>query len=121
MPQAKAQHLELAHLSQHEQITWVDASAAADGCCFAFKDPLLALPQSVQSAHEAKMCPKLVSTRWHTLFTTEQYQALKRDRFRFHFQYIYATPKLGDCDFFAITSGAQTLKERFASIPAVKA
>ncbi|MBS7807663.1 hypothetical protein [Variovorax sp. PCZ-1] len=121
LPQAKAQHLELAHLSQHEHITWVDASAAADGCCFAFKDPLLALPQSIQRAHIAKIRPKLVSTRWHTLFTAAQYLALKRDRFRFHFQYLYATPKLGDCDFYAITSSSQSLAERFASIPSVKA
>jgi hypothetical protein len=110
LPTAQVARDELVHLSK-QKIKWVDVSAAADGCCYAFVDP---------TPDNALQRPQLVSARWHTLFPISEYQALKRDRFRFHFQYLFATPVLGDCDFFAITSGSLTLAERFANVPAVK-
>jgi hypothetical protein len=110
LPSAQSARNELAHLSK-QPVKWVDVSAAADGCCYAFVDP---------TPENAPHRPQLVSARWHTLFPAATYQALKRDRFRFHFQYLFATPVIGSCDFFAITSGPLSLTERFANVPAVK-
>jgi transposase len=114
LPSAQAQRDQLKHLAMQAGLTWVDVSAAADGCCFAFIDPMRTLPAS-----STLVCrPHLVSTRWHTLFDDQAYKRLRKDRFRFHFQYIFATPKLGACDFFAITAGPLSLAQRFTKVPA---
>jgi hypothetical protein len=116
MPLARSIQTELIGFAHRAEVRWVDVSAPSDGCCFALLDPLSTLPNHQQNTQAWVNRPQLVSARWHTLFSAEDYRALKQDRFRLHFQYIYATPSLGACDFFAITAGDQTLAKRFANL-----
>jgi hypothetical protein len=114
LPSAQFAQDRLRHVASQTELTWIDVSAAADGCCFSFIDPLVTL------ADPPSPCihPKLVSARWHTLFSKQDYRQLRKNPFRVHMQYLYASPKLGVCDFFAITAGSLRLAERFANVPA---
>jgi hypothetical protein len=112
---AQAQRQALAELCSHQNFYWLDVTSPIDGCCFALIDPLRTLTET--PAWPYKLRPHLISPRWHTLFTPEQYQALRSDRFRLHFQYLYATPQPGVYDYFAITAGALSLRERFKAVP----
>jgi pimeloyl-ACP methyl ester carboxylesterase len=112
---AQAQRQALAKLCSHEQFYWLDVTSPIDGCCFALIDPLRTLTETPASPY--KLRPHLISPRWHTLFNPEQYRALRSDHFRLHFQYLYATPRIGVYDYFAITSGAQSLRDRFKAVP----
>jgi pimeloyl-ACP methyl ester carboxylesterase len=118
LPSAKAQRDLLVQLSCQPDLNWVDLSSAADGSCFPFVDPLRGL-HPYQFVPPGANAPKMLSVRWHTLFSPSQYQALRQDPFRLHFQYIYSTPIVGDGDYFAITAGPQTLRQRFMSFSSV--
>jgi hypothetical protein len=63
--------------------------------------------------------PKLLSPRFAQMFDSEAYAALKRDKFRMHFQYLMASPAPAGYDYFRITGGAATLAERFADAASV--
>jgi hypothetical protein len=110
---AQAQRDSLRVLSDQADLHWVDVSAKADGCCFAFVDPVTSLLGGDAGPTRAHT----VSARLHTLFEPTAYRALCADRFRLHFQYIHASPVLGPCDYFAITAGSQSLQEHFRNVP----
>jgi hypothetical protein len=114
-PQAQAQRQALVDLCSHEALYWLDVTSPIDGCCFAFVDPLRTITETPSSPY--KLRPHLISPRWHTLFNPEQYRALRTDHFRLHFQYLYATPQPGVYDYFAITAGALSLRERCKAVP----
>jgi hypothetical protein len=115
LPGAKFAQERLHRLASLPHLTWVDISSVTDGCSFSFVDPIVTL----QNPPSPCTHPKLVSARWHTLFSKEAYRQLRKNPFRLHMQYLYASPKLGTCDYFAITAGPMSLAERFANVPAV--
>ena len=114
-PRAERFRCELASVFEARQIDWVDFTAPTDGACFALIDPVAATgithPKNAEPNAEPR--PKLLSTRYVTLFTPQTYAAMRRNWYRHHFQYLMAGEKAGDYDFFAITAGNQMLGERF--------
>ncbi len=95
-------------------IDWLDVTAPIDWAAFPAVDPVAAagLPPAPAGWH-----PRLVSPRLHTLFGARTYARLRRNRFRVHMQYLMASERSGAYDYFAITAGAQRLRERFAAEP----
>jgi hypothetical protein len=95
-------------------IPWLDVSAPIDWVAFPAVDPVTGagLPAAPPGWH-----PRLVSPRFHQLFGPEAYARLKRNRFRVHLQYLMASQRAGQYDYFALTAGSQRLVERYAEAP----
>lgn len=117
LPQATAFRDELKRLGEAPGLDWIDFSAPSDGCSFPLVDPLGACGVSVDNRPVDR--PKLLSPRFPQMFEASDYAALKRDKFRTHFQYIMASQKPVKYDYFAITAGPLTLAERFGDEPGV--
>ena len=118
LPQASAFRDDLRLLASAPGFDWLDFTAPPDGCCFALVDPLAACG-TVEAARLPDQ-PKLLSPKFADMFDTPDYRALRRDKFRMHFQYLMASNKPVVYDYFAITSGAMTLADRFRCFPSVK-
>lgn len=90
-------------------IDWLDITAPIDWAAFPGVDPVAAagLPSPPAGWH-----PRLLSPRFHRLFSAPTYARLKANRFKVHLQYLMAGERVGRYDYFAITAGAQTLRER---------
>lgn len=114
VPHAKTFRQELELLGATEGLHWIDFSAPPDGCCFALVDPFESC--GLQPVAD---CPKLLSPRFAEMFASADYQALRHDKLRMHFQYLRASERGETYDYFLITAGATTLADRFASIPGV--
>lgn len=110
LPSARQFRDQLQVLSHQPALTWVDFSAPADGCCFALVNAVTA---AVPAHLQGSCVPKLLSPRFQTLFTPADYKTLCNHRFDLHFQYIMAGRIAGDYDFFALTAGTHTLKDRY--------
>lgn len=113
LPQAQQFRAELALLGQTDWIDWIDFSAPPDGCCFALSDPL------ALTGHKPYKAPKLLSPRFAGMFEPARYRALRKDKFRMHFQYLMASDLAVHYDFFLITAADQTLALRYAHAPSV--
>lgn len=113
-PEAQWFRDELKHVAHCGALAWIDFSAPPDGCCFALVSPL-----SPQAGGQAGEGPKLLSPRFAAMFAPADYAAVRKDRFRLHFQYIMSAPIADAYDYFAITAGSRTLAERFAHLPSV--
>jgi hypothetical protein len=116
LPPAHAFRAQLQTLSQQRALSWVDFSAPADGCCFALVN---AVNAAVPVDQRGPCAPKLLSPRFQTLFSPADYQALRKKRFDLHFQYIMSGRIAGDYDYFALTAGNVSLKDRYANTPSV--
>jgi hypothetical protein len=116
LPKAQPFRNDLRRLAGARDIDWIDFSAPPDGCCFALINPLRACGNDAAVVADR---PKLLSPRFADMFHTDDYAAIRRDRFRCHFQYLMASKKAVPFDYFAITAGNQTLADRFRSIPGV--
>lgn len=108
LPQAQQFRTELSLLGQTDWIDWIDFSAPPDGCCFALNDPLALTGQKPYKV------PKLLSPRFAEMFEFTHYRALRRDKFRMHFQYLMASDRAVKYDYFLITASDQTLSGRYA-------
>lgn len=115
LPTAQRFRDELACIADQPAIDWVDFTAPPDGCCFALTDPIAAAGLTARRPDH----PRLLSPRFAELFSTTRYAAVRRDRFRLHFQYLMTAERAGAYDFTAIIAGPMTLGERFASQPSV--
>jgi hypothetical protein len=111
LPEAQAFRDDLAAVAR-SAIDWVDVSSPIDWAAFALVDPLAGFREP---AATADWHPRLASPRFHRLFTPQRYAQLKRRRFQVHLQYLLAAESPGMYDYFAITAGRQTLRERFES------
>ncbi|WP_418318635.1 hypothetical protein [Piscinibacter sakaiensis] len=91
-------------------IDWLDITAPIDWAAFPGIDPVRAagLPPVPAGWH-----PRLLSPRFHTLFSPAAYARLKANRFKVHLQYLMASERTGRYDYFAITAGPQSLRQRF--------
>jgi hypothetical protein len=117
LPQAEGFRTELSELATVPGLDWIDFSAPPDGCCFALTDPIAG--SGLAPAGRLPDRPKLLSPRFAEMFDPAGYQALRRDKFKMHFQYLMAAPRPVEYDFFRITAGARTLGARFAHLPSV--
>lgn len=110
LPDAHRLRADLAYLSTHTQITWVDVSAPGDGCSFALCDPVAVSGV----ASPGQRWPLILSAAFSHTLSPQTLKRLRLRLFRLHFQYMCAFDQPGDYDFFAITAGPQTLGARFA-------
>lgn len=118
-PEAVAFRQELGVLRKHSALSWVDVTAPPDGCCFALIDPTEVCEDGLPD--EARTCagPKRVSPRFAQCFPPERYRAVRRDKYRCHFQYLMAVEVPHTYDYFALSAGPRTLAEGFAHQPGV--
>lgn len=118
-PLAVAYRAELARLRATPGLCWVDYAAPPDGCCFALADP----SRHAQPLQPGPGAPRLFNPRFAEAFDPPAYAALRRDKFRMHFQYLMAggrPPAADGYDYFAITAGPLSLAARHAGRPGVR-
>ena len=109
LPHANHLRGDLQFLCMRDDVTWVDVTAPGDGCAFALCDPV-----SVTGvAPDAKKWPLVLSAAFTQTLSAERWEKLRWRFFRLHFQYLCAFDRPGDYDYFQITSGPQTLGERY--------
>jgi hypothetical protein len=118
IPQATVFRQELAELGQARGLHWIDFSAPPDASCFPLCDPMATL--DVPGPSPLPDHPKLLSPRFAEMFDAAGYRSLKKDKFRMHFQYLMASERAVDYDYFRITAGARTLGQRFAHCESVR-
>ncbi|WP_329717356.1 hypothetical protein [Ideonella sp.] len=119
-PEAAKFRQELGTLRAAHDLNWIDVTAPPDGCCFALIDPTDVCEDGVPTeARASGGGPKRVSPRFVRCFPPERYQAIRRDRYRCHFQYLMAVEVPGTYDYFALTAGPRRLADNFAHQPAV--
>ncbi|MGR3622480.1 hypothetical protein [Pseudophaeobacter sp.] len=109
LPKAQRLRGDLRYLSQREEIAWVDVSAPGDGCAFALCDPVAVSGVAPQD----KRWPLVFSAAFTQTLSPARWAALRWRFFRLHFQYLCAFDQPGDYDYFRITAGAMTLRERY--------
>jgi pimeloyl-ACP methyl ester carboxylesterase len=114
-PQAQWFRDELERVATHPELEWIDFTIAQDGACFALHDPV----ESSGIAHPqgAEPKPKLLSAKLFDLYSPETFDAVRRNWYKVHFQYLMAGERLGDYDYFAITAGPLTLSNATAIGP----
>ncbi|WP_319824095.1 hypothetical protein [Thalassovita sp.] len=116
LPRAWRLRSDLAYLSERSEIAWVDVTAPGDGCAFALCDPV-----SVSGvAGTGKRWPLVFSAAFTQTLSPAKWNALKRRFFRLHFQYLCAFDRPRDYDYFRITAGPQTLRQRYSRRKASK-
>jgi hypothetical protein len=111
LPNAMRLRGDLQNLAGCDQMAWVDVSALGDVCAFALCDPVAV----------SGVAP--VSQYWPVVFSAAFSQTLsparwRRIRWRFlrvHFQYLCAFDCPNDYDYFQITAGPLTLRQRLGS------
>lgn len=109
LPEARALRQDLQLLSQSASVTWVDVTAPGDGCAFALCDPV----SVCGVAPPNKTGPLVISAAFSQTLKPETWAKLKRRYFRLHFQYLCAFDNPGSYDYFQITAGPLTLRDRF--------
>ena len=113
LPGAKTFRAELQTLAHAKGLFWVDISSPSDRCCVAMLNPYISC--GVEPAPDDEGSTFLaVNPLFHELFAEQSYDELKKNAFQMHFQYLKAPPKLGDYDYFEISAGARSLRQRFA-------
>lgn len=111
LPDASRLRGDLRYLSLREEIAWIDVSAPGDGCAFALCDPV-----AVSGVAPAdKRWPLVFSAAFTQTLSPARWAELRWRFFRLHFQYLCAFDRPGDYDYFRITAGAQTLRQRYKS------
>ena len=111
LPKAYRLRADLGYLNVQDRITWIDVTARGDGCAFALCDPVAVtgvspVPQHWPIVFSAAFSQTLAPARW------------RRIRWRFlrvHFQYMCAFDSPNDYDYFQITAGPLTLRQRYGS------
>ena len=109
LPRAHRLRADLQFLSERHELTWIDVTAPGDGCAFALCDPVAVSGV----ARAAKRWPLVFSAAFTQTLSPERWNTLKRRYFRLHFQYLCAFDRPGDYDYFQITAGPVTLKDRY--------
>ncbi len=109
LPGAQRLRSDLRFLSESEALVWVDVTAPSDGCSFALCDPVAVSGV----ATPAQRWPLVLSAAFTQTLSPARWQALKRQFFRLHFQYLCAFDRPGDYDYFQITAGPMSLRKRF--------
>ena len=116
LPRAWRLRADLAYLSERDEIFWVDVTAPGDGCAFALCDPVAV----TGVAGPAKKWPLVFSAAFTKTLSPERWRALRWRFFRLHFQYLCAFDRPGDYDYFQITAGPVSLRQRFMGRTASK-
>lgn len=109
LPDAHRLRSDLAYLSARDEVSWVDVTAPGDGCTFALCDPVAVTGVTPP----AKKWPLVISAAFTQSLKPDTWRALRWRFFRLHFQYLCAFDAPLDYDYFQITSGPMTLRDRY--------
>lgn len=111
LPDAWAVRRDLRQVSLRPDIAWVDVSAPGDGACYALADPVAV--SGVAPPYGAKFGPKVISAAFSHTMSTETQRKTRWKFFRRHIQYLCAFEHPLEYDYFRITAGPISLKNRF--------
>ena len=105
MPEAGEYRRQLA-VVRDASLPWLDMTAPADLLCYALMDPFIAsgIATTTRAGYRMK------SARFDRMFDPGTYIQLRRDFFRVHFQYLMATQRPVDNDFFGLACGPRPLE-----------
>ncbi len=110
LPKADRLRADLRYLSARDELAWVDVTAPGDGCAFALCDPVAVSGV----APPDKKWPLVFSAAFTQSLSPARWKELRWKFFRLHFQYLCAFDRPKDYDYFQITAGPLTLRERYA-------
>ncbi|AJC84194.1 DUF829 domain-containing protein [Campylobacter peloridis] len=89
-----------------KNLIWYDFTSIIDGACFAQVDFIRT------SGVKAQFSPRYLSAKFHTLYTKQDYKKIKRDKYKAHFLYLFATQIQGVYNFFEFIIGKNKLEEK---------
>ncbi|MCP5073080.1 MAG: hypothetical protein GY947_07275 [Rhodobacteraceae bacterium] len=110
LPRAERLRADLHYLCQQDCLTWVDVSAPGDGANFALCD---AVSVSGVAPKTGKLHPLVLSAAFSQTLSPAAYARIRKRFFRLHFQYLCAFDRPGDYDYFRVTAGSMTLRDRY--------
>ena len=116
LPKASGLRSDLHLMSEQKNVAWVDVTAPGDGCSFALCDPVDVTGVTPKTKH----WPLVFSAAFTQSLSPEKWKKLRWRFFRLHFQYLCAFDRPKDYDYFKITAGPLTLKERYSERPPSK-
>jgi len=108
LPEAGHYRKDVEQVANSPDVFWADFTAPVDGACFPLINPVTASGISIKEG----LGPHILSARFHKLFYPSHYNSIRRHWYRMHFQYIMSTDLPGRFDYFAMTAGPESLKER---------
>ena len=114
-PEALAYRASLLGLCRDPRLHWADVTAPPDGCCFALMDPT----EGLEIGADARR-PQLINPRFAQAFAPDRYQAIRKDKFRCHFQYLMAGERPAAWDLFSVVAGRQRFATRIAPLGSVR-
>lgn len=117
LPHARQFREALSTVANASHVCWIDFSSPADPACFALVDPVGA--SALTPAASAVGRPKLLNARFYKAMSESRYRKLRKDGKRMHFQYLMAGDVPGEYDYFALTAGGLSLRERFMNTPSL--
>ncbi|MCV3450124.1 DUF829 domain-containing protein [Campylobacter lari] len=89
-----------------KNLIWYDFTSIIDGACFAQVDFIRT------SGVKAQFNPKYLSAKFHTLYKNKDYKKIKKDKYKTHFLYLFATQIQGVYNFFEFIIGKNKLEEK---------
>ncbi|OCX43205.1 DUF829 domain-containing protein [Campylobacter ornithocola] len=89
-----------------KNLIWYDFTSIIDGACFAQVDFIRT------SGVKAQFSPKYFSAKFHTLYKSKDYKKIKKDKYKAHFLYLFATQIQGVYNFFEFIAGKNKLEEK---------
>lgn len=110
-PNAQEYRAELQSIACQKDLLWIDYTAPIDGACF----PLHDFMKSSGISLEKEEGPKYLSPKFYKLFNQKTYQQLRKDWYKTHFLYLMSTEKIGAYDYYAITAGTNTIREKITN------
>ncbi|HSF91388.1 MAG TPA: hypothetical protein VLA51_04200, partial [Paracoccaceae bacterium] len=113
LPKADDLRRDLHQLSVREDLFWLDVTAPGDGACFALCDPVAV--SGVAPQKEQHFNPVVISAAFRQSLSPEAYNAHRWNFFRRHIQYLCAFDRPREYDYFRITAGPLSLRERFGA------
>ncbi|EAI3905334.1 DUF829 domain-containing protein [Campylobacter lari] len=87
-----------------KNLIWYDFTSIIDGACFAQVDFIRT------SGVKAQFSPKYLSAKFHTLYKNKDYKKIKKDKYKAHFLYLFATQIQGVYNFFEFVIGKNKLE-----------
>jgi hypothetical protein len=103
-PSAKVFRDALRTLAEHRELPWLDMNARADALAFSQTNPLEA---SGVAGAAARPVEQIV--RPFRMFDAATYASMRRDKMRLHFQYLMASDRPDQYDYFRMTAGPNRL------------
>ncbi|EAI7268463.1 DUF829 domain-containing protein [Campylobacter lari] len=89
-----------------KNLIWYDFTSIIDGACFTQVDFIRT------SGVKAQFSPKYLSAKFHTLYKNKDYKKIKKDKYKAHFLYLFATQIQGVYNFFEFIIGKNKLEEK---------